>query len=58
MGALRTVQLIDRLWHGQCAAQDIEFLRAALRIEQAAFDEAIAARAAMGDAPAPEQIAS
>jgi PleD family two-component response regulator len=58
VGALRTVQQIDRLWHGQAATQDIEHLRAALIIEQAAFDEAIAARAAMGDTPAPEQIAS
>ena len=57
VGALRTVQQIDRLWQGQCAAQDTEYLRAALLIELAAFDEAIAARAAMGDA-APEQIAS
>lgn len=58
VGALRTVQQIDRLWHGQCAPQDIEYLRAALVIEQAAFDEAIAARVAMGESPAPEQIAS
>jgi hypothetical protein len=59
VGALRTVQQIDRLWHGQCAPEDIEHLRAALVIEQAAFEEAIAARAAQGEAvPMPEQIAS
>ena len=59
VGALRTVQQIDRLWHGQCAPEDIEHLRAALVIEQAAFEEAIAARAAQGEAaPIPEQIAS
>jgi DNA-binding response OmpR family regulator len=57
VGALRTVQQIDRLWQGQCTPQEIEYLRAALVIEQAAFEEAIATRAAMGDAPVPEQIA-
>lgn len=49
VGAVRTVQQIDKLWKGEGAAQDIEFLRAALVIEFAAFDEAIQTRTVVPD---------
>lgn len=59
VGALRTVEQIDRLWQGQGAPEDIAHLRAALVIEQAAFEEAIVARVAHGEVSlVPEQIAS
>jgi len=45
VGALRTVHQLDRLWTETADKQAIEYLRAALVIELAAFDEAIAARA-------------
>ncbi len=45
VGAVRTVQQIDKLWHGECAEQDIEYLRAAMVIELAAFEEAVQVRA-------------
>lgn len=49
VGAIRTVQLIDRLWTAEGAARDPATLRAALVIEIASFDEAIASRAAHGE---------
>lgn len=45
VGALRTVHQIDKLWKGAIEEHTIEYLRAALVIERAGFDEAIAARA-------------
>jgi CheY-like chemotaxis protein len=44
VGAIRTVQQIDRLWKAAGAADEIAYLRAALIIELAAFDDAIIAR--------------
>ncbi|MDQ2889577.1 MAG: response regulator [Gemmatimonadota bacterium] len=50
VGAVRTVQQIDKLWKGEGAAEDIENLRAAIVIELASFDDAIRNRAAQGEA--------
>jgi hypothetical protein len=55
VGAIRTVQQIDKLWKGEGAAEDIENLRAAMVIELAAFEDAIRSRAAQGEAAAPDQ---
>ena len=44
VGAIRTVQQIDKLWKGEGAAEDIEHLRAAMVIELVAFDDAIKSR--------------
>jgi CheY-like chemotaxis protein len=44
VGARRTVQQLDKLWTETADMKAIEYLRAALVIELAAFDEAIAAR--------------
>lgn len=41
VGALRTVQQIDRLWKGEGAPDEIAYMRAALVIEIAAFEEMI-----------------
>jgi DNA-binding response OmpR family regulator len=49
VGAIRTVQQIDRLWKGDGAADDIEHLRAAMVIELASFEEAIRTRNSQGD---------
>lgn len=46
VGALRTVQQIDRLWKGTGTPSELAQLRGALVIELAAFDEAIHAREA------------
>lgn len=58
VGAIRTVDLLDRLWSAPGAPRDIAALRAALLIEIVSFDEAIAARVAQGDMPAPAAAAS
>lgn len=58
VGALRTVQQIDRLWQGQGATKDIEHLRAALVIELAAFEEAMVARATQGEGAMPDLMAA
>ena len=56
VGAIRTVQQIDKLWKGDGSAEDIEHLRAAMVIELAAFEDAIKNRAAQGEAaPAAHQ---
>lgn len=44
VGALRTVHQIDKLWHGTIEENTIEYLRAALVIERAGFDEMLAGR--------------
>lgn len=44
VGAIRTVQQIDKLWKGEGAPDEIAYLRAALVIEVAAFEEAIHTR--------------
>jgi DNA-binding response OmpR family regulator len=44
VGAIRTVQQIDKLWKGEGAAEDVENLRAAMVIELAAFEDAIRSR--------------
>jgi CheY-like chemotaxis protein len=49
VGAIRTVQQIDKLWKGEGAPEDITHLRAAMVIELAAFDDAIRVRVAQGD---------
>ena len=46
VGAARTVQQLDRLWHGRGTLEEIGELRAALVIEFAGFDEAIQVGAA------------
>jgi DNA-binding NtrC family response regulator len=56
VGAIRTVQQIDKLWKGEGATEDIEHLRSAMVIELAAFEDAIRTRAAQGEAAAPHQI--
>ena len=53
VGAIRTVQQIDKLWKGDGAAEDIEHLRAAMVIELAAFEDAIRNRASQGEVPSP-----
>jgi DNA-binding response OmpR family regulator len=53
VGAVRTVQQIDKLWSGSGSAQDIAYLRAALVIELAAFDEMIQSRAGHQEGTAP-----
>lgn len=40
-GAVRTVQQLDRLWRGDGTPEDIAYLRAALVIERAAFDDRV-----------------
>ena len=45
VGAARTVQQMDRLWHGRGTLEEIGELRAALVIEFAGFDDAIHAGA-------------
>ena len=45
VGAVRTVQQIDKMWKGEGAPEDIENLRAAMVIELAAFEDAIRNRA-------------
>lgn len=49
VGAVRTVELLDRLWSADGAPRDPSVLRAALVIEIAAFQEAIDDRAAQGE---------
>jgi len=49
VGALRTAAQLDKIWKGTGDAAELEMTRAALVIELAAFDEAIAARAAEGE---------
>lgn len=44
VGAVRTVQQIDKLWKGEGAPDEIAYLRAALVIEIASFEEVIATR--------------
>lgn len=56
VGAVRTVQQIDRLWRGEGATQDIEYLRAAMVVELAAFDDAIRSRS-HAEAAAPASAA-
>ena len=58
VGAIRTVQQIDKLWKGDGSAEDIEHLRAAMVIELAAFQDAIRNRAAQGEAAAPVHSSS
>ena len=53
VGAIRTVQQIDKLWKGDGAAEEVEHLRAAMVIELAAFDDAIKNRASQGEVPSP-----
>jgi len=53
VGAIRTVQQIDKLWKGDGSAEDVEHLRAAMVIELAAFEDAIKNRAAQGEVPSP-----
>jgi len=55
VGAIRTVDLLDRLWAAEGAPRDVAMLRAALVIETAAFEEAIEARGshAAAEAAAP-----
>jgi DNA-binding response OmpR family regulator len=48
VGAVRTVQQIDKIWKGEGAAEDVEHLRAAMVIELTAFEEAIKSRAGAG----------
>jgi DNA-binding response OmpR family regulator len=50
VGAIRTVQQIDKLWKGDGSAEDISYLRAAMVIELAAFEDAIRNRVAQGEA--------
>ncbi|MFI5239775.1 MAG: two-component system response regulator, partial [Gemmatimonadales bacterium] len=59
VGAVRTVQQIDKLWKGEGATEDIEHLRAAMVIELAAFEDAIRSRsgATGADAAAANQAA-
>ena len=59
VGAVRTVQQIDKLWKGEGATDDIEHLRAAMVIELAAFEDAIRSRsgATGADAAAANQAA-
>ena len=52
VGAVRTVQQIDKIWRGDGNAEDVEHLRAAMVIELAAFNDAIKNRAAQGEAAA------
>jgi DNA-binding NtrC family response regulator len=49
VGAIRTVQQIDYLWTGMGTSNEIEYLRAALVIELASFEEAIQSRAAANE---------
>lgn len=49
VGATRTVQQIDRLWKGEGAPDELAYVRAALVIEMAAFEETIQTRAAQED---------
>ena len=63
VGAIRTVQQIDKLWKGEGAAEDIEHLRAAMIIELAAFEDAIRNRDPQAEVPAstsatPQPVAS
>lgn len=44
VGAIRTVQQIDRLWRGEGTPDEVTYMRAALVIEIAAFEEAIRTR--------------
>lgn len=44
VGALRTVHQIDKLWKGEGAPDDISYMRAALVIEIASFENAIQSR--------------
>lgn len=44
VGAVRTVQILHRLWGSDPAERDVAALRAALVIELAAFDEAVTGR--------------
>lgn len=46
VGAIRAVQLVDFLWTGRAAADDVADLHAALTIELAAFDQALQSRSA------------
>ena len=54
VGAVRTVQQIDKIWKGEGSPDDIEHLRAAMVIELAAFEDAIRTRAEKGEAATPE----
>lgn len=58
VGAIRTVQQIDKLWKGDGSAEDVEHLRAAMVIELAAFQDAIRNRAAQGEAAVPVHASS
>ncbi len=49
VGAIRTVQQIDKLWKGDASAEDIGHLRAAMVIELAAFEDAMKNRASQGE---------
>ena len=46
VGAIRTVQLVDFLWTGRATAEDVADLHAALKIELAAFEQALQTRSA------------
>lgn len=58
VGAIRTVQQIDKLWKGEGAPDEIAYMRAALVIEIAAFEEAIQARAAQSEGPTDKVLVS
>jgi DNA-binding NtrC family response regulator len=51
VGALRTVQQLDKLWSGSAATNEITNLRAALIIELAGFDAAISQYTGAGAEP-------
>lgn len=52
VGAIRTVQQIDKLWKGDATPDDVMHLRSALVIEFAAFQDAMRSRSANVDSAA------